>query len=596
MIIKNFSYSNDKIELNNVSLDFSDYGIYLITGGNGTGKSSFLREVLFKSNAISFCDPTQQDMFLQEPARVVAFMPQDMYVSDCSVETYITKECGKCQKDLLEELLELFHLQYINRKSKIKKLSGGEQTKLSIISAVIKDTPYLILDEPTNHLDDAGVEQFITILDRLKQKKTIIMVSHDPRILEVYKGSVIFGQNTVTQLSECTGTKNTSSVNKEVIFQLRKYISRASNKLLTFLVHLIFYSVFIFLTFYNTLLFQDGYASKDNYRYDKIVHTYKAEYTFGEGNRRYTKENKITVSKDKYDRCIYNRDIHSLLDNKLVKRVIAFDEQLFWQIAKEDTILSMPEFFYADYYDMYIADNAWEGTIVEGTYPEDGGDQVLLPDTYKSSYHLGDEMKLGNETFHVSGFTNGEYIIKSYEPNAYFMEITPDTVDKYIEKYGADESYNSFFLVSQTSDKELLTQLIQEFPAENYVSKSFSDAWYISYNRDFIVKDILPLNLIVSLLFSIIICFVKRYKIKYDRNMIYDCSVYFFQVRKVKRTYKAFQILQTFAFVFLLIVINHIFSDMARPVNSVLLLDALIIYIPGIFMVNRMVDRSNLYG
>ena len=58
--------------------------------------------------------------------------------------------------------------------------------RLAIICALMKDTPYIFMDEPTAYLDEDNREEFIKILDLLKNRyhKTILIASHDSLFFE----------------------------------------------------------------------------------------------------------------------------------------------------------------------------------------------------------------------------------------------------------------------------------------------------------------------------------------------------------------------------------------------------------------------------
>jgi len=64
-----------------------------------------------------------------------------------------------------------------------RQLSGGQEQRVAIARAIVTDPAVLVADEPTGDLDAKSAEEILALMETLNQefKKTIIMVTHDPR-------------------------------------------------------------------------------------------------------------------------------------------------------------------------------------------------------------------------------------------------------------------------------------------------------------------------------------------------------------------------------------------------------------------------------
>jgi len=83
----------------------------------------------------------------------------------------------------VKELLETVGLTDRAR-HKPEELSGGEQQRIAIASALANDAPVLLADEPTGELDTVTAKCVVDYLVKINRDlgKTIIMVTHDPSV------------------------------------------------------------------------------------------------------------------------------------------------------------------------------------------------------------------------------------------------------------------------------------------------------------------------------------------------------------------------------------------------------------------------------
>ena len=155
-----------------VSLDLKRGEKLGILGGNGLGKSTFLKTIVGKIPAISgeyrFGTNVQIGYFDQQMA---------MYTSNKTVLDDFWDEYPNLTETEARNALGAFLFSGEDVFKNVNMLSGGEKVRLALCK-ILKTRPnVLVLDEPTNHMDIVGKE---TLESMLKDYKgTLIFVSHD---------------------------------------------------------------------------------------------------------------------------------------------------------------------------------------------------------------------------------------------------------------------------------------------------------------------------------------------------------------------------------------------------------------------------------
>jgi putative ABC transport system ATP-binding protein len=89
------------------------------------------------------------------------------------------------RRDHVEAALRLVGLQD-RMHHQPRQLSGGQEQRVAIARAIAADPTFLLCDEPTGDLDRKSADEILDLLSLLvsERKKTILMVTHDPRAAE----------------------------------------------------------------------------------------------------------------------------------------------------------------------------------------------------------------------------------------------------------------------------------------------------------------------------------------------------------------------------------------------------------------------------
>ena len=176
-----------------VSLDLKRGEKLGILGGNGLGKSTFLKTIVGKIPALSgeyrFGTNVQIGYFDQQMA---------MYTSNKTVLDDFWDEYPNLTETEARNALGAFLFSGDDVFKNVNMLSGGEKVRLALCK-ILKTRPnVLVLDEPTNHMDIVGKE---TLESMLKDYKgTLIFVSHDRYFMKKVATQLLVFEDGTTNL------------------------------------------------------------------------------------------------------------------------------------------------------------------------------------------------------------------------------------------------------------------------------------------------------------------------------------------------------------------------------------------------------------
>ncbi len=183
-----FSYNGNMV-LEDATFEIFPKDYVWIVGPNGGGKTTLLKL------ALGLLKPKKGrlSLFGSDPAesrKMVGYMTQHveldfqypLTVFDIAAMGAISNRFGFLSREVRNRVsmaLDEVNMSKFSNRS-FAELSGGERRRLLIARALASDPKLLILDEPTANLDQHSTTDLYHLLERLNERLTIVMVSHDP--------------------------------------------------------------------------------------------------------------------------------------------------------------------------------------------------------------------------------------------------------------------------------------------------------------------------------------------------------------------------------------------------------------------------------
>lgn len=211
------NYKNVKA-LSNLCLQIEQGELFGLLGVNGAGKTTLIKilcGLTKKSSGNVYINGLDLDTQLNAIKEIVDISPQETSVANnLSVKEnleFFASIYNNSDSQNINEIIQVFKLkEVLNQKA--KTLSGGYKRRLSIAIALISKPKVLFLDEPTLGLDVFARRELWGIINKLKNKITIILTSHYleeienlcDRVAILSKGKLL-NVGTVQEIKQATG-------------------------------------------------------------------------------------------------------------------------------------------------------------------------------------------------------------------------------------------------------------------------------------------------------------------------------------------------------------------------------------------------------
>jgi len=199
IILKNvsFGYENNKLLLENVSLEINLGDKIGIFAKSGSGKSTVLdiiTGILKPCSGNIYVDESNIHDGLRSWRNILLYLSQKTVFLNDTIKTNILLGSTKFDENLFVQAIKNAQLEdFINGLPKKENtfigenavlLSGGERQRLALARLFYLERDFIILDESTSAIDKRTEEKILRNIFNVFSKKTIIIASHDTRVLK----------------------------------------------------------------------------------------------------------------------------------------------------------------------------------------------------------------------------------------------------------------------------------------------------------------------------------------------------------------------------------------------------------------------------
>jgi len=174
-----FEYEKNETVFESANFSFSNNGLVLFKGCNGTGKTTIFKLLTKfknpKSGTVSCDDSSIIGYSSANGSDINSYIKCDSFLSDC-LENW--------EEQYLSSVLDFLNLQK-SKDHRMLELSSGQRKKLSIFRALTKSQYAIFLDEPLSFLDVSFQQTVVDNIKQLKETMSILIATHTDKFDDI---------------------------------------------------------------------------------------------------------------------------------------------------------------------------------------------------------------------------------------------------------------------------------------------------------------------------------------------------------------------------------------------------------------------------
>lgn len=177
--------------LSNINLKVMPKERLAVTGHIGSGKSTLMKLILKllypEKGTIVINQKCIYDMGVKDYFKMVGFMPQNCLLFKRSIiENIMYDNVALTEKDIIDVIKKYHLMKHFKNGLNVgtESLSGGQRQLVWFLRIYFKNPEIILLDEPTASLDKETKDLFVHLMQTMLKDKTIIIITHDPYLLQ----------------------------------------------------------------------------------------------------------------------------------------------------------------------------------------------------------------------------------------------------------------------------------------------------------------------------------------------------------------------------------------------------------------------------